>query len=64
MITIHNEMIYISNFRKIISIDDHQIYLIYNNKKLKIEGLGLIIKYLSKDDIEINGSIIKVEFYE
>jgi len=36
----------------------------YNNTKLKIEGLELNIKYLSKDDIEIQGKINKVEFYE
>ncbi len=64
MVTINNQIITISKFNKILSIEDNKIILNYKLYKLDISGLDLKIKYLSKDDIEIHGNISKVEFYE
>ena len=64
MININNQIITISKFNKIISIEDNKIILNYKLYKIDILGTNLKIKYLSKDDIEIHGNISKVEFYE
>lgn len=64
MIVIDDKRIYISNFIKILSIYESEIILHYKNYRIHIYGNDFRINYLSKDDIEIHGLILKVEFYE
>ena len=61
MITIESNQIIIQNYKKILSVYNHEIHIIIKNKRWIIYGEKLMIIFLNKDDVQIHGDIHKVE---
>ena len=61
-ITIYENNLHVFNYEKLDKLSDTEIIIIINNKKLKISGTNMKIKQMTKQELLINGNILKVEF--
>ena len=61
-ITIYENNLHVYNYQKLNKLSDSEIILIINNKEVFIEGVNLKIKQMTKQELLINGQILKVEF--
>lgn len=61
-ITIYENNLHVFNYEKLDKLSDTEIVIIINNKKLKISGINMKIKQMTKQELLINGNILKVEF--
>ncbi len=61
-ITIYENNCHIFNYCKLNKLSDTLIELIINNNVVRIEGNNLKIKQMTKQELLINGRILKVEF--
>lgn len=59
--TIYENKIYIINFKRIISLEENNVTLQSNRKKLHITGKNLIVRKLLEEEILITGTISKIE---
>ena len=59
--TIYENKIYIINFKRIISLEENNVTLQSNRKKLRITGKNLIVRKLLEEEILITGTISKIE---
>ncbi len=59
--TIYENKIYIINFKRIISLEENNVTLQSNRKKLRITGKNLIVRKLLEEEILITGMISKIE---
>ena len=59
--TIYEDKIYIINFKRIISLEENNVILQSNRKKLHITGKNLIVRKLLEEEILITGMISKIE---
>ena len=63
-IAIYSNKIYLYNISKIDTINDKQLIIYFNNRKIIIKGSNLIpIKSINKE-LLIQGNIESVKFYE
>ena len=61
-ITIYDNNFHVFNYQKLDKLSDNEIIFTLNNAKVKINGLNLKIKQMTKQELLITGRIIKVEF--
>ena len=61
-ITIYENNLHVFNYEKLEKLSDIEIVIIINNRKLKINGTNMKIKQMTKQELLINGIILKVEF--
>jgi len=62
-ISIYENNLHVFNYEKLEKLnDDEIIIIIIDNKKVKINGNNLNIKQMTKQELLINGLILKVEF--
>ncbi len=61
-ITIYENNLHVFNYSKLNKLSDKEIVLTINNKKVLISGDNLKIKQMTKQELLINGKILKVEF--
>ena len=54
--------LHVFNYQKLDKLSDKEIILIIDGKKVIIEGNNLKIKQMTKQELLINGQILKVEF--
>ena len=59
--TVYENMINITNYKKIISLEGNYISILSNNKKILIKGNNLILKKLLDKEILIKGNISNIE---
>ncbi len=55
------KFLYISNYQKIISLEDNYVSMMTNNKKIKIYGEKLSLKKVLENELLIKGKINKIE---
>lgn len=61
-ITIYDNYLHVFNYTKLNKLSEKEIILSLPNVKVKIEGNNLKIKQMTKQEMLINGIILKVEF--
>ena len=61
-ITIYENHLHVFNYQKLNKLSDTEIILKQENKSIIIAGNNLKIKQMTKQELLIIGSIIKVEF--
>lgn len=61
-ITIYDNSLHVFNYKKLNKLSDEEIILSLNNRKIIIKGNYLKIKQMTKQELLINGKIMKVEF--
>ena len=57
----HEDKIYITNYKRIIVLEDNYISFQSKNKTITITGTNLILKRLVDKDMLIKGNITKIE---
>lgn len=62
-ITIYDSNLHVFNYHKLNKLSNTEIILEMENRKLIISGRDLKIKQMTKQEILINGDILKVEFF-
>lgn len=61
-ITIYENTLHVFNYEKLNKLSETEIIIKIQNKLLKIEGINLKIKQMTKQELLVNGTILKVEF--
>jgi len=61
-ITIYENTLHVFNYEKLNKLSETEIIIKIKNKLLKIEGINLKIKQMTKQELLVNGTILKVEF--
>lgn len=61
-ITIYENHLHVFNYVKLNKLSETEIILSFNKMKLIISGSNLKIKRMTKQELLINGMILKVEF--
>lgn len=61
-ISIYENNFHVFNYGKLNKLSSTEIILELNNKKVILSGINLKIKQMTKQEILINGEILKVEF--
>jgi len=61
-ITIYDNHLHVFNYMKLNKLSDTEIILKFDKFKLIISGINLKIKQMTKQELLINGCILKVEF--
>ena len=61
-ISIYENNLHVFNYIKLDKLDDKEIIIITTDKKIVVEGLNLNIRKMTKQELLINGKIMKVEF--
>ena len=61
-ITIYENNLHVFNYDKLNKLSSDEIILTIQNKKVLIKGENLKIKQMTKQELLINGKVIKVEF--
>lgn len=61
-ITIYENNLHVFNYEKLDKLSDTEIVISINAKKIKIVGKDMKIKQMTKQELLINGTILKVEF--
>ncbi len=64
LIGLYKNLIYISNYEKIIDIDSNMIKIKFKDKNVKINGKNLCVKKMENNEISIDGEYKGIEFYE
>lgn len=62
-ISLYDKHLHVFNYKKLNKLSDTEIILSLNNRKLVIDGVNLKIKQMTKQELLIIGSILKVEFF-
>ena len=60
-ITIYENHLHVFNYQKLNKLSESEIIITVNNKLVKITGDSLKIKQMTKQELLINGHILKVE---
>ena len=61
-ITIYDNHLHVFNYVKLNKLSETEIILSFDKMKLIINGVSLKIKQMTKQELLINGKILKVEF--
>lgn len=61
-ISIYENNFHVFNYEKLDKLSDTEIVIILKNKKIIVVGINLKIKQMTKQELLINGEILKVEF--
>lgn len=61
-ITIYENTLHVFNYEILIKLSEKEIIIKILEKKLVITGYNLKIKQMTKQELLINGTILKVEF--
>ena len=61
-ITIYENNLHVFNYEKLDKLSSDEIIINIKDKKLKISGINLGIKQMTKQELLICGTILKVEF--
>ncbi|MBQ7030981.1 MAG: YabP/YqfC family sporulation protein [Bacilli bacterium] len=61
-ITIYENHLHVFNYKKLNKLSESEIVLSFNKMLVTINGVNLKIKQMTKQELLINGSILKVEF--
>ncbi len=61
-ITIYENHLHVFNYQKLSKLSDTEIVLIIPKTEVIITGVNLKIKQMTKQELLINGKIMKVEF--
>ncbi len=61
-ITIYENHLHVFNYQKLNKLSDTEIIIRQKSKVIMIEGTNLKIKQMTKQELLILGSILKVEF--
>ncbi len=61
-ITIYEDTLHVFNFTKLNKLSDTKIVLKIGKKLVLIEGVNLRVGKMTKQELLINGEILKVEF--
>lgn len=61
-ITIYENNLHVFNYEKLEKLSDTEIVIILLDKTLKISGINMKIKQMTKQELLINGVFLKVEF--
>ena len=61
-ITIYENTLHVFNYDKLNKMSDKEIVFTIGEKKILINGENLKIKQMTKQELLINGKILKVEF--
>lgn len=61
-ITIYENHLHVFNYEKLNKLSETEIILSFNKMKVVINGDSLKIKQMTKQELLINGKILKVEF--
>lgn len=62
MITITNQSICITHYKKILNVSLNSIHIEMNKINISIVGNDLFVYFMNKDEIILRGMIQKVEF--
>ena len=57
-------VLYIENYRKLLCYTREQIRILTKSGIIEVNGCNFIIRYYSKEDLEINGNIKNISFLE
>ena len=58
---VKEESIYITSFKRLISLEENFISLDTNKKRIKVYGKNLITKKILEKELLISGAILKIE---
>lgn len=61
-ITLYENTLHVFNYEKLEKLSNEEIIIKIKDKKIKINGINLGINQMTKQELLINGSILKVEF--
>ena len=61
-ITIYENHLHVFNYKKLNKLSDTEIVLSFDKMIVIIGGINLKIKQMTKQELLINGNILKVEF--
>lgn len=61
-ITIYENHLHVFNYQKLNKLSETEIILSFIKMKVVISGLNLKIKRMTKQELLINGQVLKVEF--
>ncbi len=61
--TIYENKIHITNFKRIINLDENSVSFQSNNHKIHITGTNLIVRKLLDEEMLITGNISKIEVH-
>ena len=61
-ITIYENHLHVFNYLKLNKLSETEIVLKFNKMSVIINGISLKIKQMTKQELLINGKILKVEF--
>lgn len=61
-ITIYDNNLHVFNYNSLEKLSNNEIIIKIDIKLIKIEGINLKIKQMTKQELLINGIILKVEF--
>lgn len=60
-IIVKDNLLYIENYNKLISLEDNYISIKVNNKKIKVTGNNLLLSKIYDNACLIKGTIVKIE---
>lgn len=60
-ITLYKDKLHIINYRKLISLDDNYVTILFANMKLIIKGNNMLLKKILDDELLISGTINNIE---
>ena len=61
-ISIYENNLHVFNYTKLDKLSDKEIIIVLENKTVIISGINLKIKQMTKQELLIKGTILKVEF--
>ena len=61
-ITIYDGHLHAFNYNKLVKLSEKEIIIIFSKYRINIIGNDLKVKIMTKDEMLINGNILKVEF--
>ena len=61
-ISIYENNLHVFNYTKLDKLSDKEIIIVLENKMVIISGINLKIKQMTKQELLIKGTILKVEF--
>lgn len=62
-ININEKYIYINNYKKIIDLNENEIYLELNKFNIKIIGKNMKVKKLVDEEVKFDGMIESITYY-
>lgn len=62
--TVFSNKLHVINYKKIISLEDSRVSILFNNKRIVFKGNSFILNKLLDHEVLINGYVTNIEVFD